>query len=977
MFISSSVVAQEVSRSPRINFKGITGDDFIGQAGILYPFKNAEDSLWFTDFRYRISSDDVDEWNLGLGYRKKLENYDNRIAGAYIFKDRRNEYDYDWDMWTVGGELLTDEWDFRLNGYITNDETIDAPQNDEIIVKSQKLYYKEGFLSSMNGLDFEVGKRFADRDDWLKNVGVYLKLFSFFEDDADTMYGHQLRIDKQFGDLNKTTWKLGAKWRDDDTRGSETEATFAVSIPFGKGRDAEDTTKNASSSQIIEARMTEQPERDLDVVVAESNDPELTEAKNLDGSSLGNVIFVSADGSGDGSSKSNPTNIIDLNTLSGEGDVIIFMGDDGIIYPSSSVDYSDYALKNGQKLLSAAGELILASENMDKQTVFSPDVKQAVLSNSNANDVLVLADNTLVSGIHFNNGNNIISGSGISGDITITNNEFIKGSNAVNISNTSEDSIDILTFNISKNNFRNFSDDSIYLSSNTTGKNDIYISENKFSYTTNNAVDLDLESIEAENILVLKDNNILAADDEAFEINLNSANNNTVQVINNYFENIDYDALYINATAENNNDFEIVDNVIKLAGDSGLDIDITSNNASNNLKISGNSIEMSEYDGFEIDIYAGLDNIAEISNNYFGSIEDDGIDFYANANENNILSFTKNYFNVTDYDGIYISANAENGLNDIRVAQNTINSAFDEGIYIYSNNTIGNLKMIVEENIIHSSEYEAIDVSSYIYDGDSEIIIQNNKVENSFDEPLNVYTYADGGLYLLNINNNSFKNSPDDGLYVSLHGNSKHQVNISDNVVENIDDDGIDVYMSDLTGDTVVNIHNNIIKNLTNYGIRLYSSNSTINTAEYKFNVTKNELNNILDNAINVSFYRLDNVEMNVIDNSLNNVGRSGLNIGGYRSTINGEISGNIINSAYYAVRLNAGDYDGLPSLLEEYFLISENEFNGTGFAAVYLYTTGSSEINVEVNDNLMSEYINMLFEENGDNINIIGNQAP
>src|SRR6056297_690434 len=103
--ISSSVVAQDVSRLPRINFKGITVDDFIGQAGLLYPFKNTEDSLWFTDLRYRMSSDDVDEWNLGLGYRKKLDNYDNRIAGVYVFKDRRNEYEYDWDMWTVGGEI--------------------------------------------------------------------------------------------------------------------------------------------------------------------------------------------------------------------------------------------------------------------------------------------------------------------------------------------------------------------------------------------------------------------------------------------------------------------------------------------------------------------------------------------------------------------------------------------------------------------------------------------------------------------------------------------------------------------------------------------------------------------------------------------------------------------------------------------------------------------------------------------------------
>ncbi len=982
MVVSCSVGAQDVSRAPRINFNGITGDDFIGQAGILYPFKNTEDSLWFTDFRYRMSSDDVDEWNLGLGYRKKLENYDNRIAGAYIFKDRRNEYDYDWDMWTVGGELLTDQWDFRLNGYITDDETIDAPQNDEIIVKSQKLYYKEGFLSSMNGLDFEVGKRFVDRDDWFKNVGVYLKLFSFFEDDVDTMYGHQLRIDKQFGDLNKTNWKLGAKWRDDDTRGSETEATFAVSIPFGKGK-SENKIDEDSKEEIVEARMTEQPERDLDIVVVESDDPDLKEAKNLDGSSLGDVIYVSAEGTGDGSSKSNPTNIIELNTLAGEGDVIIFMGDDGIIYPGGSEEYSNYALKNGQKLLSASGELVLSSENMDKQTVFSPDVQQAVLSNSAANDVLVLADDTLVSGIQFNNGDNIISGSGVSGDITITNNKFIKGTNGIYINNDSEDSeaiIDNLKVNISENNFGNFNYDTIYLSSNTTNKNDVNIRGNDFAYSSDNAVELDLESIEAGNNLVLEDNKILLADDEAFYINLDAGTDNTVQVKNNYFENIDYDAVYLNAEADNNNGFQILDNDIKLAGDSGLDIDITSNNGSNDIEIIGNSIGMSEYDGFEIDIDAALDNTANISNNYFGTIEDDGIDFSADAGENNILSFTKNYFNLTDYDAIYMNADAENGINDIRVAQNTIDSAFDEGIYIYSNNTNNDLKLIVEDNKIHSSDYAAIDISSYVYSGDSEIVIQNNEVESSFDNPLEVYTYADGGLYELNVNNNSFKNTPDDGLYVSLRGNSEHQVNINENLIENVDDDGIDIYMYDLSGNAVVNITNNQIKNLTNYGIYLHSSNSFSNSAEYIFNVSGNQLTNILDNAINTNFYRMNNVEMNFTNNKLNNIGRNGFNISAYGSTISGELSGNTVDSVDYAVRLFTGDYYEVPAVFKEYFLISENDFNGTGFAAVYLdtsYSNSGAEINVELNDNLMNEYINMLIQENGDNITITGNQAP
>ena len=61
--ISFNASAKDVNRAPRVYINGITGDDFIGQAGLLYTFRNTEDSIWFTDLRYRMSEDDVDEMN--------------------------------------------------------------------------------------------------------------------------------------------------------------------------------------------------------------------------------------------------------------------------------------------------------------------------------------------------------------------------------------------------------------------------------------------------------------------------------------------------------------------------------------------------------------------------------------------------------------------------------------------------------------------------------------------------------------------------------------------------------------------------------------------------------------------------------------------------------------------------------------------------------------------------------------------------
>lgn len=450
-FLSLNITAEDVNRQPRLNVDGITGDDFIGQAGLLYPFKNTEESLWFTDFRYRMSEDDVDEWNLGLGYRKKIDTAENTIAGIYAFKDRREEYDHYWDMWTIGGEILTDQWDFRLNGYITENDKILAPGSvaggstlkvrpeDQVLVYSSgnEVYYK-----SINGLDIELGKRFTETDTIFKNVGVYAKLFRFFESNTPTITGRQIRIDKQFGDRDQTTWKIGAQWRDDNVRGSETEATFAISIPFGEG-EAGDLNKEKTEEEIVESRMTEQPERDLDVIVGESesensSSKEEVEVNNpADGKDKIQVWYVSGrSDSGDGT-KDFPYSIDEFinekqgNTIE-EGDIIVLSGKNGNIKleDNTIIELSPYqqiisSYEDGQALVEAEvnGNLI--------QEKFVPDIPTAnLVGEPSSNGMIVLSmsgGNNTISGIKFeNNGDSsaAILGPAI-GSTRINNNHII------------------------------------------------------------------------------------------------------------------------------------------------------------------------------------------------------------------------------------------------------------------------------------------------------------------------------------------------------------------------------------------------------------------------------------------------------------------------------------------------------------------------------------------------------------------------
>lgn len=396
ILISVTAAAQDIKRAPRLNFNGITGDNFIGQAGILYPFRNTEDSLWFTDLRYRMSEDDVEEWNLGLGYRKKIETAENHIAGIYVYKDRREEYGHYWDMWTVGGEILTDQWDFRVNGYITDDERKQAPELDSVIVENNQFIYQKGSYSSMDGLDIEFGKRFTETKTIFKNVGVYLKLYRFFESNTPTMTGRQIRIDKQFGDRDKITWKIGAQWKDDNLRGSETETTFAISIPFG-AKKADHLNPEKTKKEIVESRMTEPPERDLDVVVSERSNIEEEETVAYDpatGERMDDIEYISAEAD-DLAAKINNSN----------SKVIILLGNNGDIVLSETIK-----LNEGQKLLSATGSLSVSADSEgDRSTIFELEGDQATLkldeNNFTGNSAIDLTKHNTVSGINIINSN--------------------------------------------------------------------------------------------------------------------------------------------------------------------------------------------------------------------------------------------------------------------------------------------------------------------------------------------------------------------------------------------------------------------------------------------------------------------------------------------------------------------------------------------------------------------------------------------
>ena len=478
LVVSFQVSAAEYNRQPDFNLYGSFGDQFTGQASLLYPFNNKEDSLFYTDLRGMIGSNDISEWNLGFGYRKKIQDRDF-ILGTYLFKDNRKEFNRDWNQWTIGGELLTKNMDFRFNYYLPEKDRVLASSlpNDSVKVVGNSLVYEKAQLNTyyevMGGYDLEFGKRFTETEGFLKNFGTFFRVYNFAGDDTITMSGIGVKIDKTFGNPNDINYKLGVDWQNDNIRGSSTEATFEISIPLGKSSKSSLDKPNDE----LENRMTEKARRDIDVIIGETKPERVLEAKEVaqdtDGDNTfipaGKVWYVSANGDGNGS-KDDPINLKDLfapvnaesielnragnNTnIAEEGDIIILLGNEGdfLLTPE---ELNSLRLEPRQKLISPGGYLKIYSESdQTRYQYFKPEGKTATIKSDNSieqfntqlrigiADMVQLTNNNTVSGINFvgasdealfGNGEAVV-GDNVTGKINITNNTFSNLETAINI----------------------------------------------------------------------------------------------------------------------------------------------------------------------------------------------------------------------------------------------------------------------------------------------------------------------------------------------------------------------------------------------------------------------------------------------------------------------------------------------------------------------------------------------------------------
>src|SRR5262249_23524390 len=96
---------------------GMGGTRSWGDVDIFLPLWQDQTSLLFGDLRGTFSTEPSQEGNFGLGYRTQIS--PEWILGGYGYFDIQNSsHDNLFYQVTLGAELKSVDWDFRLNGYI-------------------------------------------------------------------------------------------------------------------------------------------------------------------------------------------------------------------------------------------------------------------------------------------------------------------------------------------------------------------------------------------------------------------------------------------------------------------------------------------------------------------------------------------------------------------------------------------------------------------------------------------------------------------------------------------------------------------------------------------------------------------------------------------------------------------------------------------------------------------------------------------
>ncbi|MCR9201562.1 MAG: inverse autotransporter beta domain-containing protein [Planctomycetaceae bacterium] len=216
----------------------------------LSPFVNVGDGLIFGDTRLTYGNEGGLAWSFGGGYRQYLTAYDT-IIGGYGYFDRDQLSGAHFSQWSVGGELISRNWETRFNYYQpfgnTSEQTASRVDPNSVTFVGQNIQFTpiNTFSEALEGYDAEFGflfpSEFAERFDIRGFGGGY----SYKGEGQARFSGFSARLQADVNDM----LELGLKLTDDEV--FHTNVTFQAVFHIG-GFESQDHTRRSAIQRLAE-----------------------------------------------------------------------------------------------------------------------------------------------------------------------------------------------------------------------------------------------------------------------------------------------------------------------------------------------------------------------------------------------------------------------------------------------------------------------------------------------------------------------------------------------------------------------------------------------------------------------------------------------------------------------------------------------------------------------------------------------------
>lgn len=323
----------------------------LGGADLFAPLWQNPSALFFTDLRGTMDDDAEIQGNFGLGYRRMIN--EHCLGGIYAYFDiLETEEDNTFLQGTTGVELLTERWDFRVNGYIPESDQERVPGDAVATLMytptGQAVGIRESVERALYGVDWEAGWRLPILVDG-ENSEVRLFAGGYYRDagGVSALVGPTGRLEVRLFDLpflpTGSRFTLGGEVSWDDPRGTRGAAMARIRIPlnfFGGGEER---------LQGLDRRMVDRVVRGDAVVRRRKGPAEL----------VGNLAYT--DGLTEGDARSVPTagEIETAIGVAGPGGIIVALDQTGPIDPLN--DNQTIDLLPGQVLMGGGSSVMLTT----------------------------------------------------------------------------------------------------------------------------------------------------------------------------------------------------------------------------------------------------------------------------------------------------------------------------------------------------------------------------------------------------------------------------------------------------------------------------------------------------------------------------------------------------------------------------------------------------------------------------------------